>query len=650
VLLIRHQLRTLEGYTRRARGVKALAFAILCLTVLVACGTAHAQDEEEAPPPYLNKIIIHGNEDVKTSDVRARMRTREPSLFAILRRPRLDRNQIDRDVAQIQAYYHSIGYPEATATVERLELLENGRFVNVHIRVVEGEPIRVRSVAFTGILILDESKLREGLLLQPGAPYNASLLATDIYKIKGRYFDGGYFGVLVDDSVRTLDHEVDIVFTIDPGPSLSVRNVSIEGNEAVRLGVVEDEVTFKSGEVCRYGKLVETQRNLFETGLFTQVEVIPENLDPVNRTVDVRIKVRERRQSWIEVGFGVGNILGSRIFTEWGTRNLAGTGRTVRLKAQYAFDLFEGDDIDFDRFDPSTTFYRYDAVYQQRRVFGIKLGFGVNAYIEDDRTVDEIEVKTIGTAVGVTHDFTLTTEGTLTFAIEDIRRREFANPEERTQTHMLTASVSKDTRDFILNPRFGQYRYVTTDVAGGILGGKNDFYGATFNYQRYHQAGASTFAWRFRTGFEEEYGRSSEVPVENRLFLGGSNSVRGYQESGLGPVEDDGSVLRARGGQVMLLANVELRFPVLSRKNFGGAVFVDAGNVWESASDIDIDQFDFISKREETTFLDFRYGVGLGLRYNTPIGPIRLDYGVPLKPDVNTDRNGTLYFSLGQIF
>ena len=72
--------------------------------------------------------------------------------------------------------------------------------------------------------------------------------------------------------------------------------------------------------------------------------------------------------------------------------------------------------------------------------------------------------------------------------------------------------------------------------------------------------------------------------------------------------------------------------------------------MWASANDIAWDQFDFASKREETTYLDFRYGIGLGLRYNTPVGPIRLDYGVPLKPDMQTDRNGTLYFSLGQIF
>ena len=102
----------------------------------------------------------------------------------------------------------------------------------------------------------------------------------------------------------------------------------------------------------------------------------------------------------------------------------------------------------------------------------------------------------------------------------------------------------------------------------------------------------------------------------------------------------------------MMLANVEVRFPfpLLGKWNFGGAFFLDSGNVWASASDVQAGDFRLYSKSAETTFDDYRYGVGFGIRYNTPIGPIRLDYGYPTKPDTDTDVHGSFYFSLGQIF
>jgi len=647
----------IDGYTRRARGVKVRApwpAVALALAWSVVGAVAVLAQEPAEPSVFLNRIILVGNSSVSTSELRARMRTKEPSSLNFIRRPKLDRVQIDRDIAQLQAYYHAIGYPDATVRLERIDYLENNRFADVVIRIVEGEPIRVREVLFSGRLLIDDKELREGLLLQPGAAFNSSLLSTDVYRIKGKYFDRGYFGVSVRDSIRTDERRVTIYFAIDPGPQLHVGKVSIEGNNLVKLGVLEDEVTFKPGEVCRYGELIKTQRNLFETGLFTQVDVLPENLDPVARTVDVRIKVRERKSSWVEVGFGVGNVLGSRVFGEWGTRNFLGTGRTVRFKAQYAFDLFEGDEFDVNQFRINTTFYRYDAVYSQRRLFGIKLGFGVNAYVENDATVPDIEVKTVGTAVGVSHDFSEFTKAIATFSVENIRRREYTLPEVKSTSHILGSALSRDTRDFILNPRSGEYRYVSADVAGGVLGGDNEFYTATGNYQRYHAVRmGSVLAWRVRVGFADAYGSSPEVPVENRFFLGGGNSVRGYGESSLGPrYIDQGGVLRVNGGDFMMLANVEVRFPfpLLGKWNFGGAFFLDSGNVWASASDVQAGDFRLYSKSAETTFDDYRYGVGFGIRYNTPIGPIRLDYGYPTKPDTDTDVHGSFYFSLGQIF
>jgi outer membrane protein assembly factor BamA len=128
--------------------------------------------------------------------------------------------------------------------------------------------------------------------------------------------------------------------------------------------------------------------------------------------------------------------------------------------------------------------------------------------------------------------------------------------------------------------------------------------------------------------------------------------VRGYDEASLGPRTVDASGSSVDGGEFMILANVEVRFPLpyLARWNFSGATFVDGGNVWARASDVNGSDFDVTSDVSKTEITDFRYGVGVGVRYNTPIGPIRVDYGYPLKPDGISGEHGTFYLSLGQIF
>jgi len=651
--------------------------ALLILACVTACLLAHvaragapdsttagqsAADEKRAV--FVNRILFVGNKGVSANDLKDRMKTREPSFFSVFRKPVLDEKQLRRDVAALEAYYHSIGYPDAVVHLDRIELMENKRFADIHISIEEGQPDVVNAVDFVGHLILKEDDLRKDLLLQPGAPYNASLLETDIYTIRGRYFDQGYLAVTIADSVRNENRRVDIRFYIDAREQLKVGTITIDGNDAVRTGAIRSEITVKPGEVCRYNRVMETERNLFETGLFSVVDVIPEHVDTLTNVVDLRIRVRERKESWVEAGFGVGNVLGSRVFAEWGTRNLAGTGRTVRLKATYAFDLFRGNDIDPHEFHVTNTYYRYDAIYQQRRIFGLKLPTGLNAYDEWDNTVPGLEVTTLGAALSVNHEYgrirEFGREGLLvgSFSVEDITRDQEGQPEEKSRSNILAGSVSRDQRDFVLNPTIGEYRVLSGQLAGGVLGGKNDFYTLESTYQRYYSVGQArdtdnlfvrraVFAWRVRAGFADSYGRSSEVPVENRYFLGGANSVRGYKESALGPIEGGNPL----GGDVMLLANAEIRFPLplFWRWSFSGALFLDSGNVWSDVKYMTWNDFNLKSDVDETHVDDYRYSTGVGIRYNTPIGPIRLDWGYPLKPDHNSS-GSRFHLSLGQIF
>lgn len=647
--------RTRPRLSHIRRGVKPLGVVALVSALVAALAPAVLAEESDAGA-FVNRIEFEGNVAISSSRLKQQMRTREPSFFAIFRKPRLNPKVLERDVAHLEGYYHSIGYFEARVTLDRIVYSQDGRFADIFIAVQEGSPTTIRSVVFSENSLFDHKELRKGMLLKEGDAFNSSLLDTDIYTIKAKYFDRGYLGVAVVDSVRIDEKSVDLSFRIEPGTQISVRRIDIMGNTAVADGVIRKEFTFKPGEVCRLSKLIETQRNLFETGLFSVVDLEPVNLDPLERTVDITVRVRERKPAYVEVGFGVGNILGSRVLGEFGTRNLFGTGRTFRLKAEYAYDLFEGDNVDFGKLQLKNTYYRYDAELHQRRVFGTKQLVSLATFYEKDATVEEIEVKTLGASISTTRRFSRATDLILGLSSERIRRQVFAVPEETSTSRIASAAISHDLRDFILNPRTGSYRLLRVEGAGGILGGDNHFYTISASWQRYYRLSSRTvLAWRVRTGYADAFGDSREtgVPIENRFFAGGGNSVRGYEENSLGPraVTDVDPEPVPVGGRVLMLTNVELRYPIplLSRINISGALFVDGGNVWTALKSVKPRNFRLYTE-DEIEQQDYRYSVGLGLRYNTPVGPIRVDFGIGVKDDDIADENGRFHINLGQIF
>ncbi|UCG50638.1 MAG: outer membrane protein assembly factor BamA [Candidatus Latescibacterota bacterium] len=639
--------------------VCAIAILSLLLTLPELVSAQEVDVSSKRKEPFISRIVINGNESFTDKDLKQLMTTKEPSFFAVFKKPRVNREVLRRDIAGLEAFYHSNGFLEARVELEKLRILEDQAFADIIISVEEGEPTRVERVDFETGGVLRAQELAKGLHMRPGVPFNPSLINTDVYTIKRKHFEKGLLAVEVDDSVSVEGKRVAVFYRITPGPVIKIRDIEIRGNRLTKDFIVEKELVFKQGEAFRLAKAVETQRNLFETGLFTEAEIIPEDLDIESQTVDIVVRVRERKSAYFEFGFGVGNVLGSRVIGEWGDRNLFGTGRRLGLKAEYSVGIFEGGEFDFESFDPRVKFYRYDLEFGQRHFLGTKVFLGFNAFLEKDATVEPIVVRSRGFAVGGVRHLSPRTDVVLRLSDARIKREVPDVGAEKSTTRLIASTISHDTRDFILDPHRGGYRDLRLEIAGGILGGENDFYTANTALQKYWGIGRSTtFAIRGRVGYADAYGSSKErgVPVENRYFTGGGNSVRGYRENSLGPTEEietsTGELEEtAVGGEFLLVTNAELRFPLplLSRFRFSAATFFDGGNSWRDIESVDLRDFRPFADREEVAEKDFRYSVGFGIRYNTPVGPIRLDMGFPIKRDESTDRY-RLHLSLGQIF
>ena len=210
-------------------------------------------------------------------------------------------------------------------------------------------------------------------------------------------------------------------------------------------------------------------------------------------------------------------------------------------------------------------------------------------------------------------DVVLTREDTGTLAISGIR-----------------PGLIYDTRDNPFDPRKGVLAGITMKVASGILFSETNFAKLAFNASFYKELSKRfVFAYSFRGGVAQGFGDTRELPIVERFFLGGRDTVRGYAQDTLGPKGADGT---PTGGNVFLLTNLELRTSL--GRGFGLVTFVDAGNVWLKAGDMD---------------LSLKYTAGLGLRYSTPVGPLRIDYGHKLNREKG-ESSGEIHFSIGQAF
>jgi len=644
----------------------------------------------------VSKVEIHGNRTVGEGTLKKLLRTRGSGGFPFFRKRPLRSDYIRFDRLTIQDYYRRHGYIEARVDSVPLQFDARGNEAEVHFYVTEGPRARVRSVRFENTGPVTEERLRKGLELKPGDPLDISKLDLSREGVHDEYAERGYVAAVVRDSLEVDSAGVGVVYRIAPGPETRLDSVIVEGTAVTKPRFVAREFTIDRGELIRRSRLLRSQQRIYDTGFYSDVRFDRSDIDSATSTADVIVDVRERKMGWVDMGIGYGTVDQLRFTSQLGQRNLGRDGIRFVATGLLGVRVREATEgaVHFPYFKFRSNKLRLgdsriDASLTRPWNFGYRVAATLGGYAEHVRPAspDPLTVyppyRAYGGSGALAYDFSLVTHTRFSYEHRNVlsdTTNFFSTGGTGIQSYTinrLVGSLERDTRDNPFDPRTGSDLLGTTAFVGGALSGSAQFLKHTGTGIKFIPLNAkTTAAFRVRVGLinpqaaeRAPAGASRSpitlVPLEERFFLGGANTVRGYGENELGSRvrltpenhrEIDTSTGKwfppfQVGGRVLLLLNAEIRRRLFGP--FGIEGFLDGGNVWERPTDIHARNL--LSFGDRAGYNDMRYTAGLGLRFATPLGPVRLDYGWKLRMarpdqvDAATHR-GEFHFSVGQAF
>ena len=578
----------------------------------------------------VSQIRFEGNAHASQKVLRKQMKTRGKTLIHFMDKSgRLDEVQLEQDLDKIREYYQDHGFIDVEIKDVRKERTEKGPMI-ITIVISEGPQYHVRKLTITGYQHTTEPKVRTLLKMKEGSVYSPKQLRDDAKAVADAYGSGGYVDlVITPEGTPAGTGLIDVHYTIEESVRSFVNRVNIEGNTRTKDKVIRREVLVAPGDVFNTVRVDTTKKRLENLGYFAKVETYPEDTDIPGRK-DLTILVQEKRTGSLSFGGGFSTVdklvgfveLTQGNFDLFNWPSFTGGGEKFRLRLQYGterkdFLLTITEPYFLDRRLALTgqAFYNeanyLSADYDQRNYgFSLDLRKPINAYMYGTLgyTLQNVEIFNVASS---SPEFILTQSGTFTES-------------------KVFSSLVLDTRDNPLLSRRGQRITFSPAIAGGFLGGDTQIYGLDLEGSQYfHLPKDTILLLNGEIATVSQWGSGSEVPIFERLFLGGSNNLRGFPFREVGPQQNGEPV----GGQSMARATLEWTFPIIEKARV--ALFYDTG---------------FVNTSEWSFgFNHMASDVGVGLRLDLPIGPLRLDYGYPVMRD-GYNGGGHFNFNVGYQF
>ncbi len=578
----------------------------------------------------VSQIRFEGNVHISQKVLRKQMKTRGQTLIHFVDKSgRLDEVQLEQDLDKIREYYQDHGFIDVEIKDVRKGRTEKGPMI-ITIVISEGPQYHVRKLTITGYQHTTEPKVRTLLKMKEGSVYSPKQLRDDAKAVADAYGSGGYVDlVITPEGTPAGTGLIDVHYTIEESVRSFVNRVNIEGNTRTKDKVIRREVLVAPGDVFNTVRVDTTKKRLENLGYFAKVETYPEDTDIPGRK-DLTILVQEKRTGSLSFGGGFSTVdklvgfveLTQGNFDLFNWPSFTGGGEKFRLRLQYGterkdFLLTITEPYFLDRRLALTgqAFYNeanyLSADYDQRNYgFSLDLRKPINAYMYGTLgyTLQNVEIFNVASS---SPEFILTQSGTFTES-------------------KVFSSLVLDTRDNPLLSRRGQRITFSPSIAGGFLGGDTQIYALDLEGSQYfHLPKDTILVLNGELATVSQWGNGNEVPIFERLFLGGSNNLRGFPFREVGPQQNGEPV----GGQSMARATLEWTFPIIEKAR--GALFYDTG---------------FVNTSEWSFgFNHMASDVGVGLRLDLPIGPLRLDYGYPVMRD-GYNGGGHFNFNVGYQF
>ena len=589
---------------------------------------------------------------------------------------------LDAAVAAVRQHYRSRGFAwvDVKSVVTEVGLSGEGR-VRPSIAIVEGPRALIGTVTIAGAQQISEEDLRRVIKSQSGIPWYDPTAAGDRDAILLEYLNLGFAAVEVaaKPAVSSDRARVDLLFDIHEGPQTIVGHVIVVGNRRTDEDLIRREIQLRSGAPLGLQDLIESRRRLSALGLFRRVSIAELAHGGTNRR-DVVITVEESPVT--NIGYGGGLEVTRRLresaegeaeeriefaprgFFEIGRRNLGGKNRSVNLYTRVSVrpkDNTEEPGQDGRGYDFSE--YRVVGTYREPRAFGVNADFTLLGAAEQGvrssfsftrRGVTAEFLKRLTPTVRTSARYSLGTTGTFDERLDPEDQATIDRLFPQVRLSGFSGAVARDTRDDLVEPVRGTYLSAEGTLAARALGGQVGFMKGYFQgawYTRLPRARRVVFATRAAVGLADGFQRTvqpvdadgnpvpgepivvEDLPASERFFAGGDITIRGFALDTVGApntISEDGF---PKGGNAVLIMNAEFRVPVW--RDIGAAFFVDGGNVFDRVTEFD--------------FGELRGSAGFGVRYRSPIGPVRLDLGFKMdrRP---SEKSSVFHFSIGQAF
>ncbi len=589
---------------------------------------------DEGPRVRVENVRVEGNTAFTAKEVLSMIETRR-SHWYWTRYFRAD--VLDKDIDIIDEQYAAAGYLAADVKQTVTRSADGSRAVIV-IKISEGKRTMTGSVTFEGNSAVKEADLTKLLKLKTGMPFNERRMEEDRNDIAAYYANKGYLYARIEVEKRPAPSPgaagtevMDVHYRIAEDELVRMGTVVLRGNLYTKDYVILRELEPRTGDVYNYEEILKSQQRVYRYGYFSRAKFEPIHPNEKETVKDMLFTVDERPAGTVDFGVGYGNLDRLRGFVEISHRNIEGTARYASLR-------LEGSDI------------------LERVAFTIRepwfMGF---------RNVDSRFILTWSNAKRINQDtreiYYQTRKNTASYGIErtdgalktsltyqyeivtnyNVQQAAELTPED--SGHVLISSlipaVVWDLRDNPFNPTRGSVHGATLKEAMDLLGSKADFTKTTVQTSWFFPVFQRTvLALSARAGMAWPHKDTPEVPINERFYLGGGTTVRGYTQDSIGPPNDVPATSSKvpTGGNSMVQLNAETRVNAVG--GLGVVLFVDAGNVW-------VDQ--------QISLNDLRASYGAGLRYSTPVGPLRIDYGQKIHR-MTGESPGEWHFNIGQAF